>query len=308
MSGDGKTHTLTYFYPGKYAPETGFPTDAQFLKGDYMYFASGVYYFKDVGYQPIKEAQGLDKTLVGAWGGASSDTQFAKPGGTCNDKLTDAAARTACSSCLPADAGQGVTFILGGKSLFDIHAGITELNRRVAGDQEATCAGGKQKCGGVTIFAWASDPLATDRNGQRIITGDYSPFNPGLTLDRCNCAFVTDNGGEQIIFHGLTYSPYSPVDVYSNAGGANGVDYSPFYGGVVASEIVARVDKNSLSSSQFAGGFGPNDAPSPRTIRIEAETAQGRGGSTPVKATAIITVDPYVPNTTKVLSWRNQGP
>jgi hypothetical protein len=288
--GATSTHTITYYYPGKYSPGNG---NVPNFNGDYIYFASGVYYFEDVGYVPIGGN--------GAWGGALSNEQFVSPGGDCNAAMTDAAAKALCSgACLPADPGQGVNFIFGGASLFDIHAPITELNRRVAGDQEASCPGGKNNCGAVTIFAWASDSRPTSAtSGQPVITGAYKTFNPGLSLDRCNCAFVTDKSGQQIIFHGLTYAPFSPVDVYSNAGGPGGLDYSPFFGGVVASEIVARVDSGSLGQSLFAGGFGPNNGPTMRTIRVMS-TAGG------VTSVAIIEIDPDSGSTTRVKSWRNQ--
>jgi hypothetical protein len=289
--GATSTHTITYYYPGKYSPGNG---NVPNFNGDYIYFASGVYYFEDVGYVPIGGN--------GAWGGALSNEQFVSPGGDCNAQMTDAAARAACaaSTCLPADPGEGVNFIFGGASLFDIHAPITELNRRVAGDQEASCPGGKNNCGAVTIFAWASDSRPTSAtSGQPVITGAYKTFNPGLTLDRCNCAFVTDKSGQQIIFHGLTYAPFSPVDVYSNAGGPGGLDYSPFFGGVVASEIVARVDSGSLGQSLFAGGFGPNNGPTMRTIRVTSTAGS-------VTSVAIIEIDPDGGSTTRVKSWRNQ--
>jgi hypothetical protein len=159
----------------------------------------------------------------------------------------------------------------------------------------------------VTIFAWADASRPNNAiDGLPMITGAYKTFNPGLTLDRCNCAFVTDKSGQQIIFHGLTYAPFSPVDVYSNAGGPGGLDYSPFFGGVVASEIVARVDGSSLSESLFAGGFGPNDGPSIRTVLITASTGAGANGSLPIVANAVVTIDVDTNKTTVVKSWRNQ--
>ena len=59
--------------PGKYSPGNSNIPD---FNGDYIYFASGVYYFEDVGYVPIGGN--------GAWGGAISNEQFVSPGGNCN--------------------------------------------------------------------------------------------------------------------------------------------------------------------------------------------------------------------------------
>jgi len=200
----------------------------------------------------------------------------------CESKFTDAA----CGGCLPANPGKGVTFILGGSTILDIHGGATELFSPVPGTMDAAATPY------TTIFAMASaSPPAGEITGAA-----YKTHNPDLTNDRCNCAFVSDNSGQQIIFHGLTYSPYSPVDVFNNAG----VNYSPFYGGIVSNEIVARVDSGS-ASGLFAGQFAALGGPVPRTVRITA-TAPGANGSVNVISTAVVEIDQDPP---VIDSWRS---
>jgi hypothetical protein len=294
----GRRQTVYYFFPGFYPASRDVKSEMD--KGAIAYFASGVYYFNRYTVVEASAAYGGEPA-------SATERLVPTPGGPCDGALTDNAADAACRKVAGcqyksryADVGKGVTFILGGQSVFDIHAPTTELFRRVAGTQEAACPGGiPQKCSGVTVFAYASTPASSQ------VAGSYNPFTGGLSDDRCNCAFVTDESGQQIIFHGLTYAPYSPVDIFSNKGSAQGRDYSPFFGGVVASVIVARVDADSLGSSLFAGGSGAGGGPSIRTVLIKSN-APGSNGSASITSSAVVTIDVNQNKTTVVESWRNQ--
>jgi hypothetical protein len=266
--------TINYLYPGRYSTIPAW--------GGYTYMASGVYYIVDTGETAISGT-----AIVGGEPGPN-DPVFNTPIPGCEGSFTDAAANTACSGCLPADPGKGITVILGGTSLLDIHGGVTELFTRVPGTMDAGATPG------TTVFAMASNA------GLGLVSGGTYKLSATAGADRCNCAFVTDNSGQQIIFHGLTYSPYSPIDVYNNAG----VNFSPFYGGLVASWIVARVDAGS-QSGLFTGQIGGYLGPTKRTIVISA-TAPGATGEASVVSTAVITVDVDDAKTTQVQSWRNQ--
>jgi hypothetical protein len=91
--------------------------------------------------------------------------------------------------------------------------------------------------------------------------------------------------------------------VFSNAGGAGGIDFSPFFGGVVASVIVARIDAGSLGSSLFAGSFGATQTlPSPRLVLITSTTQ----GESPIVSKAVVRIDVDENKSTVVKSWRNQ--
>jgi hypothetical protein len=280
---------ITYIYPGRYtsAPWGGKDPNGN-NNGPYYYFASGVYYFHDSG----ETALGGTAFVGGEPG--PNDQRFVPLLAGCEAKFTDAAADGACGGCLPADPGKGVTFIIGGGSLFDIHGGTTELFSRVPGTMDAGATPG------TTMWAIANAPAPAPTAASLASGGSYAPLaNDGA--DRCNCAFVTDKSLQQIIFHGLTYTPNSPIDVYNNAG----TSYSPFYGGLVASWIVARVDANS-QSGLFTGQFGATLGPSKRTIKIVATAAGTAPGETATTSTAIIEVDVDSNKTTTVDSWRNQ--
>jgi hypothetical protein len=268
--------TINYLYPGRYTSKPAW--------GGYTYFASGVYYIVDTG------ETAMDGTsLIGGEPGPNDQRFVALPAG-CENAFSDAAANAACGGCLPADPGKGVTFILGGSTLLDIHGGTTELFTRVPGTMDAGATPG------TTVFAMAS---STPRAGQ--ITGGSYKTSATLGADRCNCAFVTDKSLQQIIFHGLTYSPFSPVDVFNNAS----VAYSPFYGGLVANWIVARVDGGS-QSGLFTGQFGANIGPSERTILITATAPGTSPGDQKTVSRAVVTIDVDEAKTTEIQSWRNQ--
>jgi hypothetical protein len=271
-------HTINYVYPGVYngvKPEWG----------GYTYFASGVYYIIDTGETAISGT-----ALVGGEP-APTDTRFVPLPAGCESAFTDAAANTACGGCLPVDPGKGVTIIIGGTTLLDIHGGTTELFSRVPGTQDA---------GATPYTAIVAIADAAARDAQMSPAGAYKLLsNSGQ--DRCNCSFVTDQSLQQIIFHGMTYSPYSPVDVYNNAG----IDYSPFYGGVVASWIIARVDSGS-QSGLFAGQFNALGGPSKRTVIITATAPGTEAGQTSAVSTAVIEIDVDADNTVTVQSWRNE--
>lgn len=267
---------VNYLYPGQYlgsAPQWG----------GYTYMASGVYYISNTGETAIS-----GNALFGGEPGAN-DARFVPVPGSDSNCFTDAAADAACGGCLPADPGKGVTFILGGSTLLDIHGGTTELFSRVPGTMDAGATPN------TTVFAMANPAGLGQMSG-----GTYQ-LSATAGADRCNCAFVTDNSGQQIIFHGLTYSPYSPVDVYNNAG----IAYSPFYGGVVANWIVARVDAGS-QAGLFTGQFNAAGGPTKRTIVIKAVAPGTASGETPITSTAVIEVDVDSGKTTTVDSWRNQ--
>jgi hypothetical protein len=266
---------VNYLYPGRYigtAPQWGGNT----------YFASGVYYIEDTG----ETALSGNLNIGGEPG--PNDPRFVDLGAQASC-YTDAAADAACGGCMPADPGKGVTFIIGGTTLLDIHGGLNEMFTRIPGTMDA---GATQ---GTTIFAMA------DAAGLNLVSGGSYKLSLTAGADRCNCAFVTDNSGQQIIFHGLTYSPYEPVDVFNNAG----VNYSPFYGGLVANWIVARVDSGS-QSGLFTGQFGAIGGPTLRTIVITSTASGTQPGEVSVVSKAVITVDVDTNKTTEVQTWRNQ--
>jgi hypothetical protein len=268
-------NTINYLYPGRYSTIPPW--------GGYTYMASGVYYIVDTGETAISGT-----AIVGGEPGPN-DPVFNNPLPGCESAFTDAAANTACGGCMPPDPGKGVTFILGGTTLLDIHSGVTELFTRVPGTMDAGATPG------TTVFAMASNA------GLGQVSGGSYKLSLTAGADRCNCAFVTDNSGQQIIFHGLTYSPYEPVDVFNNAG----VNFSPFYGGLVASWIVARVDAGS-QSGLFTGQIGGYLGPTKRTIVITATAPGTAPGEGAIVSTAVITVDVDDAKTTEVQSWRNQ--
>jgi hypothetical protein len=266
---------VNYLYPGRYI-------GTEPAWGGYTYFASGVYYIQDTGETAISGTM-----LIGGEPGPN-DPRFVDTGAL-SGCFTDAAADTACGGCLPADPGKGVTFIIGGTTLLDIHGGLNEMFTRIPGTMDAGATPG------TTVFAMASNA------GMGLVSGGSYVLSITASADRCNCAFVTDNSGQQIIFHGLTYSPYEPVDVFNNAG----LTYSPFYGGLVANWIVARVDSGS-QSGLFTGQFGATLGPSERTILITATSPGTSPGEGSIVSKAVITIDVDTDKTTTVESWRNE--
>jgi hypothetical protein len=275
VAGSGACAGVNYLYPGRYigtAPQWGGST----------YFASGVYYIEDTG------ETALDGTMNIGGEPGPNDPRFVDLGAQASC-YTDAAADTACGSCMPADPGKGITFVIGGTTLLDIHGGLNEMFTRVPGTMDAGATPG------TTIFAMA------DAAGLNLVSGGSYKLSLTTGADRCNCAFVTDNSGQQIIFHGLTYSPYEPVDVFNNAG----VNYSPFYGGLVANWIIARVDSGS-QSGLFTGQFGAIGGPTLRTIVITSTASGTQPGETTVVSKAVVTIDVDTDKTTTVQTWRNQ--
>jgi hypothetical protein len=214
------------------------------------------------------------------------------------DAFNDIVAKNKCGSCVAQDPGKGVTFVVGGSTVFDIEQpgpgqqGTTEIYSRVPGTLDAGADHG------TTLYAMADATLASAIPNYEKHTGCCD--DKGKMNDRCNCAFVTDQANQNIIFHGLTYTPDSPVDVFSNAG----VDYSPFYGGVVASWVVIRLESTS-NSGLFAGQFLANvPQPTDRTVVVTAKApgVNGVGNSTST-AVVVIHVDGRPPT---INSWRNE--
>jgi hypothetical protein len=246
------------------------------------YFTSGVYYFN------FAPPTANDKEF--AMEGASIFGGIHDPAAAAT-RIVTSAAPCKVDSDLAADKydGQGTTFIFGGASLFDIHASTSELFYRIPGSMDAGATPG------TSLFAWADSSRPAKVFGG---SAAYNSFNPGTSADRCTCAFVTDKSGQQILFHGLTYVPYSPIDVYINQIGA----YSPFLGGIVANAIVAHVENGSGVDGVFAGSF-TTTGPSPRRVLITA-TAHGATGERDSQSAAVVQIDATPP---KVDTWRNQS-
>ena len=251
----------TILFPGKYTSRPTFSSSGKY------YFASGVYYFHNVG----------TITLNGqVFGGAPGSESQLFTG------ITPCANDAAANARVPGSAtGSGVEFVLGGNSritLGNSTSNKVELFSRAPANPDA------EGTPGVSIYA------------PRTAGSGYSAWNTTSALD-------LPRAKPQIVIHGLVYTPNSPLTVLivTNPSAANA---AMFQGGLVVQVLAIKsTGSNPFTNLGFASVALP-DPPTPRTVVVTATADATNPGEPPtvVKAVVLLPVSPSTPPT--VLSWR----
>jgi hypothetical protein len=217
------------YFPGKYTAATA-PDFSAFTN---YFFASGLYYFENVGTMDVPN----NKVVVG---GQSISTDPASPE---SRKLTAACATDAVANAQRpgAASGYGVKWIFGGNTRLHVRlvTGMELFTRITPG------------------FASEGAQLMSIQTVDSSFPAGWTAHTPGAT------ALSTQTGGIALTIHGRLYAPTAHVLV-----DAVGGTYSVLAGGVVANTLaLQRSSGNNLNISPPAfivttGG--------PRTIRVKA--------------------------------------
>ncbi len=254
--------SCTIFFPGKY---TVAPT---FDKNNKYYFASGVYYFANVG----------QITLAGEIFGG-------QPGAGESQQMTTA---TPCSNDAGANAlvpgsatGSGIQFALGGSSklrIDDHSKDKIELFSRVP------AVPANEGTAGVTVYAPRTDGT------------NYVKWNADKVL-------AMDGNKTTMIIHGLFYAPSGWINkayALQNPGNA-----PTFAGAVVAQRFTLYFDNQSSSGATAA--VAQTIPPAPATTRTVVVTATADplvAGEAPTVINAVVQLGTGAGTPATVLSWR----
>lgn len=271
----------TYFYPGKYIspPSLGSGTN---------YFASGVYYFENMGQWQ------LDRVVFAGTPASYEQVAFKSPvpsGDSYTPKPTCANDGTAIAQAggnAPEVTGTGAQFILGGNSrIFLANTSQLEVFGRTLDGTSSTAAASVLSVPSSWVSAgWmdADDRLACTGNGNN------SP-----------CAYDFTNGsGPNSVIHGQMYLPDQNVRLWST----NSVR-AAVLGGIVVWEL-------ELQSSSSGNGLqvtGADGLPEPRQIVITstAPATPSSSAGRQITSTAVVEIANDVERTVTILSWRTKG-
>lgn len=239
------------------------------LNYPHLYFASGVYYFKNV------DLTITDRDLFA--GRPISLTDIFTTGTPCTNDLAAAGLPGAGIT------GTGVKLILGGSSriVADNPRGVVEIYARAGGDASE----GTQD---VSVMTVPQSPPAAAGGTWTPSTNDFASLRFGVTN-------VTGGGGQTMSLgvHGLVYVPDGLVDLRNDS------SESRLQGGLVAGRLA-------ISTSNNIGGFviGVNITETARRMHVTS-IATGFGTSDrPLIATADIVVDDST-NRVYFTSWAN---
>ena len=251
--------SCTIYFPGRYTSVADLNKDNQY------YFASGVYYFANVG-----EWKMAGKVFGGQ--PQAPETQAITNATPCSN---DAAANTLVPG---AASGYGVELVLGGSSKLHVTNDdpneIELFSRRPAVPAAEGTAG-------VSLYA------------PRVSGSNWIAWNADYT-------FKMDGSKPDMVFHGLVYAPdgnFKDARAVANpdAGGA-----SLFMAGAVAQQMEIDFDGGSVGATIAAGS-----APTPATARTIVVTATATGtGEAPVTETAVIVLGTSSSTPPTISSWR----
>lgn len=263
--------TCRVFFPGKYTS----PLPA-FSSSNRYYFASGVYYFENVG------AIALGGQVFG--GAQGTETKKLTP----TPCSTDAAA----NGQVPGSAtGSGVEFVLGGTSRITVNSSSSENVELFSRVPLVPAAEGKP---GVSIYA----PRSNGTN--------YVRWNTGVATDRAVVFTAPGNDtSAKIVFHGLVYVPTSLQQTFEIHNPGNPAP-SVFSGGLVCQALTISVGNNSQSGSVPVAQIVVPSPPTPRTVVITATAPGTQPGETSIVSKSVIVIDVDGNKTTTVQSWRVQ--
>lgn len=270
--------TCTYFYPGKYttAPSLGSGTN---------YFASGVYYFENVGQWDI------DQVLFGGAPATFEAVRFKAPVPasesytpmpTCandNDAITTAGGNA------PEVTGTGAQFILGGTStiFLDTNSQVEVFARTVDGTSETVTA---------SIVAVPDSSIPNS-----------SPWTSGAWVDSPDDVNVYDfhNGSQpDSVIHGLVYLSEQNARLWST----NNV-YAAVLSGIVAWELELQ-SSASGSGLQVSAGNGEPD-PRHLVVTSTAPATPSADAGRQITSTAVVEIANDAAKTVTIHSWRTKG-
>jgi hypothetical protein len=281
-------NTWKVFYPGTYTSTDATPFS---LSSTYNYFASGVYYFKNIPF-----VVGNQTVVVGgaAYPG-DANTQPEKVINTPPSLQIPTDAQTLAAAGLTATAanvsGSGVKFILGGSSMMGAGnpAGVIELFARRAPGWNTVPLSSTAANEGVQRISVMTVPTVSAPN-------PWAAAGLKSTLIASNPVLQVGNGtNPSLTLHGTAWVPNAFVDFY-----ATNNSEAQLRGGVVAARL-------KLQNSASASGL---------TVSVFAETAQrhmiltstalgSTDGGRDVKATAVIDVVNDSSRSVVVNSWNN---
>jgi hypothetical protein len=250
----------TILFPGKY---TSAPT---FDKNSQYYFASGVYYFANVG------EIGLAGEIFGGQPGPTETQQMTTATPCSND--------AAANALVPGSAtGSGVELVLGGSSKLRVQ---DHMKNKIELFQRTPAVPASEGTAGISVYA----PRTSGTN--------YVAWNADNVL-------AMDGNKTTMIMHGLFYAP----DGYVNKAYAlqNPGNAATFSGGMVVQRLVLYFDNQSSSgATASAASIIP---PSPASVRTVVVTATATGaGEAPVTETAVIVLGTTSVTPPTVQSWR----
>lgn len=262
--------SCTYFYPGKY---TSVPT----LGGGTNYFASGVYYFENMGQWDI------DEVVFGGEPADYEDVRFSSPVPPAESYTpmpgcaSDSAAITAAGGNVPEVTGTGAQFVLGGNSsiFLDVNSQIEVFARTLDGTSDTATAS--------------------------IVAVPDSWVSGGWTESTDFVSVYDFHNGSQpdSVIHGLVYLPEQNARLWST----NDV-YAAVLGGIVAWELELQ-SSASGSGLQVSAGDGE---PEPRHIVITAKapSSPDPDAGQQMISTAVVEIANDDAHTVTVHSWRTR--
>jgi hypothetical protein len=237
--------TCTIFFPGRYTTKP-----ATFDEHDHYYFASGVYFFDDVG-EVLMEA-------ASAFGGEPAPGESRAFSG-----ITPCATDAVANTLVPGSAtGKGALFIMGGNSKWKVH-NHSETRFEIFSRVPANPA--IEPVAGMSIYA------------PRFNGSNWTANNPDFF-------FGMDGSNPQVVIHGLVYAPGGQVNQLRTLANPAAGGRSLFSGGLVVGRFEAKFDGSSTSGKLVQRGDGV--AATNRTVVVTA-TATDPGGA-PVTVKAII--------------------
>jgi hypothetical protein len=261
--------TCTYFYPGKY-------TTAPTLSSGTNYFASGVYYFENVGQWPI------NKVVFGGAPATYESVRFKSPVPAAESYTpmptcaNDSDAISKAGGNAPEVTGTGAQFVLGGNSTIYLDNGsqLEVFARTLDGTSETATA---------SIVAVPDSWAAWTQSTDNLTVYD---FHNGSNPDS--------------VIHGLVYLPEQNARLWST----NNV-YAAVLGGIVAWELELQ-SSASGSGLQVSAGDGE---PEPRHLVISstAPSSPDPDAGRQVTSTAVVEIANDGAKTITVHSWRTKG-
>ncbi len=253
--------TCRIFFPGRYTSAPDLDENAHY------YFASGVYYFDDVGEIKMEAAS--------AFGGeppAGESRAFSA--------ITPCATDAIANSLRPGSAtGKGVLFVMGKNSRWKIHNHVEtrfEIFSRVPADPAL------EPPAGISIYAPRFD-------GPNWVANDASEV------------ISMDGTGPQVVIHGLVYAPGSDTHQLRQLANPAAGGLAIFSGGLVVGRFEVKFDGSSTLGKLVRRGDGVAAA-TDRTVVVTA-TATG-GGDAPISVQAVVRLNANSSVPPTVLSWR----
>ncbi len=217
------------YFPGRYT--SSFQVDSD------SYFASGVYYFDNIG-----EIQFSDASVTAGEPGAGATSQLNPGNEAC---ATDADAMTYSNNRV---SGKGVVFVLGGNSRLKLASSSSNTLEMFA--REPGAPGEPADWAGLSV-------LAHDRSGG------------GLAVWREEEPLVTDSFEGTLVIQGMLYAPqaFMQYEGRVNTNASSDADKGFSFGGIVVSYLNVKMTDGS-GTTKLASG--PVDIPLPRTVVLTA--------------------------------------